>query len=188
MRSISYVVDGVLQAICTLTHVIILEWCFTARDAASGQPTAVTLRSTSRPIAATSILVSCAVETTRLSSHSLTTRASTTCCHLQEPATLLAYRLVFHDHEATSPVYIVTTEQLRDVRSDVDFRLECLSFFFAGWCCHQRWGLKWAQCATPHLWRVKIAERLLQASKQHTSASYLVPHNRGVGSLVYLRV
>jgi len=23
-----------------------------------------------------------------------------------------------------------------------------LSFFFAGWCCHQRWGLKWAQCAT----------------------------------------
>ena len=25
-----------------------------------------------------------------------------------------------------------------------------LSFFFAGWCCHQRWGLKWAQCATPH--------------------------------------
>ena len=25
-----------------------------------------------------------------------------------------------------------------------------LSFFFAGCWCHQRWGLKWAQCATPH--------------------------------------
>jgi len=47
-----------------------------------------------RLTAVTNRLVSTAVETTRRQSHLLTTHASTMHIHLQEPTTLLAYKLV----------------------------------------------------------------------------------------------
>ena len=113
-----------LQATCTLTHVVTQAWCFTAHDAVSRRQTAATLLSMSRLMLATgSTLVSCASETTRHSSHSLTTHASTTHDHLLEPATLLAYKLVCRELTISISLYVFTTEQLQHVCNDVDLNV-----------------------------------------------------------------